>query len=87
MNSIIKYFTIGWLHDNLFVGINGILFFPILFLMTLYFVLKHENKKNILKHEIKEALTFSKNLLIENFITPNRLRLPLSRNILEKYYN
>jgi len=50
-------------------------------------LLLKQNKKNILKSEIKEALTFSKNLLIENFITPNRLRLPLSRNILEKYYN
>ena len=37
--------------------------------------------------EIKEALIFNKNLLMENFITPNRLKLPLSRNILEKYYN
>ena len=46
-----------------------------------------QNNKNISKHEIKEALTFNKNLLIENFIAPNRLRLPLSRNILEKYYN
>ena len=49
-------------------------------------LLKHNNK-NILKDEIKEALTFNKSLLVENFITPNRLRLPLSRNILEKYYN
>ena len=49
-------------------------------------LLKHNNK-NILKDEIKEALTFNKSLLVENFIAPNRLRLPLSRNILEKYYN
>ena len=47
----------------------------------------NQNNKNISKHEIKEALTFNKNLLIENFIAPNRLRLPLSRNILEKYYD
>ena len=45
------------------------------------------HSQNISKIEIKEALTFSKNLLMENFIEPNRLRLPLSRNILEKYYN
>ena len=37
--------------------------------------------------EIKEALIFNKNLLIENFIYPNKLRLPLFRNILENYYS
>ena len=37
--------------------------------------------------DIKEALIFNKNLLIENFILPNKLRFPLFRNILEKYYN
>ena len=37
--------------------------------------------------EIKEALIFNKNLLMENFMTPNRIRFPLSRNILEKYFN
>ena len=36
---------------------------------------------------IREALEFNKSLIIENFIEPNRLRLPLSRNILERYYN
>ena len=50
-------------------------------------LLLEQNNKNISKDEIKEALTFNKSLLIENFIVPNRLRLPLSRNILEKYYN
>jgi DNA repair protein RecO (recombination protein O) len=45
-----------------------------------------ENKTlNIL--DIKEALIFNKNLLIENFILPNKLKFPLFRNILEKYYN
>ena len=43
--------------------------------------------KNITKVEIKEALIFNRNLLIENFITPYRLRFPISRNILERYYN
>ena len=37
--------------------------------------------------EIKEALIFNKNLLMENFILPNKLRFPLFRKILEKYYN
>lgn len=35
---------------------------------------------------IKEALAFNKNLLLENFIIPNKLKLPLFRNILEMYY-
>ena len=68
------------IHDNSSIKINNRYF-------KIPKLLLNQNKKNILKHEIKEALTFSKNLLIENFITPNRLRLPLSRNILEKYYN
>ena len=46
---------------------------------------------NHIKHpsniKIKEALLFNKLLLMENFIIPNKLKLPLSRNILEKYYS
>lgn len=49
------------------------------------FLLK-KNGKNISNDEISEALTFNKSLLIENFILPNKLKLPLFRNILEKYY-
>ena len=41
----------------------------------------------IYNNEIKEALIFNKELLLENFINPNRLRFPLFRNILESYYN
>ena len=48
-------------------------------------LLKDNIKLNINKN-IKEALAFNRNLLIENFMSPNRLKLPLSRNILEKYY-
>ena len=36
--------------------------------------------------DIKEALIFNKSLLLENFLIPNKLKLPLSRNILEKYF-
>ena len=36
---------------------------------------------------IREALTFNKSLLMENFILPHKLKLPVFRNILEKYYN
>jgi DNA repair protein RecO (recombination protein O) len=46
--------------------------------------LKNDSKIN--NYYIREALIFNKNLLIENFIVPNNLRFPLSRNILENYY-
>ncbi len=36
--------------------------------------------------DVKHALNFNKELLIENFIHPNRLRFPLFRNILEGYF-
>jgi len=36
--------------------------------------------------DVKHALNFNKELLLENFINPNRLRFPLFRNILEGYY-
>jgi len=41
--------------------------------------------KNALKNNVKDALIFNKKLLIENFILPNKLRMPVSRIILEKY--
>lgn len=47
----------------------------------------NENVKKNTNASIKEALYFNKNILIENFIEPNRLRFPYSRNILEKYFN
>ena len=43
--------------------------------------LKVNYNDNIIK-----ALNFNKNLLMENFIIPNRLRFPLFRNILENYF-
>ena len=33
------------------------------------------------------ALNFNKNLLLENFINPNNMKLPFARDILEIYYN
>ena len=36
--------------------------------------------------EIKEALIFNKELIMENFIIPNKLKFPFSRKILENYY-
>ena len=50
------------------------------------FLLRNHDVRTIAKTEIKEALVFNKNVFLENFITPNRLRFPLSRNLLEKYY-
>ena len=43
--------------------------------------------KNYSKNEIMEALIFSKSLLLENFVYPNKIKFPFSRNILEKYFN
>jgi DNA repair protein RecO (recombination protein O) len=41
--------------------------------------------KDKLKNPSK-ALSFNRNLLMENFIIPNKLRFPLFRNILENYF-
>ena len=45
-----------------------------------------ENINITYKKNIKDALIFNKKLLMENFILPNKLKFPLFRNILEKYY-
>ena len=45
-------------------------------------VVKNKQNKNI-----KKALSYNRNLLMENFIIPNRMKFPLFRNILEKYFN
>ena len=46
------------------------------------------NNENITSNnDIREALIFNKNIIMENFILPNQLRFPLSRNILENYFN
>ena len=50
-------------------------------------LLNNIDEKEFNKQDIKEALIFNKNLLNENLIIPNRIRFPLSRKILEKYYN
>ena len=36
--------------------------------------------------DTKKALTFNRNLLMENFIIPHGLKFPLFRNILENYF-
>ena len=45
-----------------------------------------KNMKTFNDNEIKEALAFNKNLLMENFISPNNLKFPLFRNIFQNYY-
>ena len=50
-------------------------------------LLSKDNLKIISNNEIKEALLFNKNIIVENFIIPNNLKLPLPRNILERYYD
>ena len=50
---------------------------------SMFFINDHDTLTNIM---ILEALKFNKILLVENFISPNKLRFPISRNLLEKYY-
>ena len=50
-------------------------------------LLLEHSYENATKTEIIEALSFNKNLLLENFIFPNKIKFPSSRNILEKYFN
>ena len=49
-------------------------------------IMFNKNSNNFSKNDIKEALIFNRNLLIENFITPNQLRYPFYRSLLENYY-
>ena len=61
------------------VEINGKSFnVPKIFFLT--------NYNSCSNREFSEALSFNSNLLVENFIAPNKLRFPNSRNILEKYF-
>ena len=72
-------FEINLLRSNNPIKINNKLFtIPNL-------LLKNNINKNS-NNEIREALIFNKNLLMENLIIPNRLKFPLFRNILESYY-
>ena len=45
-----------------------------------------DNLKITYNDNIRKALILNRNLLMENFITPNRLKFPLFRNILENYF-
>jgi len=66
-------------NDSEFININNKNFkIPYLYLY---------NNKNYNNSNVREALFFNKSLLIENFLSPNKIKLPLSRNILEKYFS
>ena len=46
-----------------------------------------EDNLNISNNDnVKKALIFNRNLIMKNFIIPNRLKFPLFRNILENYF-
>tara|TARA_Y100000590_G_scaffold468718_1_gene652759 strand:+ start:8177 stop:8827 length:651 start_codon:yes stop_codon:yes gene_type:complete len=80
--SLIKElgFEINFLDQSNIVSINDKNFKIPSFLTS-------KSKKKTSIPEIKEALLFNKNLIMENFILPNKLSFPLSRNVLEKYYS
>ena len=45
------------------------------------------NEKSITSNsDVRNALSFNKNVIYEHFIIPNKLKFPLSRNILQKYF-
>ena len=50
-------------------------------------MLSSHKETNITNIQIKEALNFNRNLLMEYFILPNRIKFPSFRFILEKYFN
>ena len=79
--SLIKElgFEIEFIKQNNQVEINGKTF-----KIPDVFISKESN--NFPDNRVTEALAFNKSLLIENFIIPNRLRFPNSRNILERYF-
>jgi DNA repair protein RecO (recombination protein O) len=53
-----------------------------------FLVPKLFTEKNVTTNEnIREALKFNRNLFMEIFIEPNKLKLPLFRRVLEKYYS
>ena len=79
--SLIKQlgFEINLLTANNPIKINNKLF-------TIPNLLLKNNIDKKSNNEIRDALIFNKNLLMENLIIPNRLKFPLFRNILESYY-
>ena len=61
------------------IDINGKEFkIPKMFFKKDFFIMNN--------YEINEALNFNKNIIMENFIIPNKLKFPLFRNIFQNYY-
>ena len=72
-------YEIESLDKNEKISINGRLFNIPKILLT-------QNDINFSNSDFRDALSFNSNLLIENFISPNKLKFPSSRNLLEKYF-
>ena len=71
--------------------INNYIYWELTLIKELGFEIPEINsrysKKLNYKNEVREALIFNKKLIMENFIIPNKLKFPLSRNVLESFYN
>ena len=52
-----------------------------------YFLIKREIPIEISNKLIKRSLEFTKKVFIEKFYNQNNLKFPISRNLLEKYFN
>ena len=76
----ISFFNKNSKLNNNFINVNGRSF-------KIPRIILDSDIKKVSNAEVKEALIFNKNIILENFILPNKLRYPISRNILEKYYN
>ena len=80
--SLIKQlgFEANFFKNNNKININGRYF------QIPNFFLNNKSEDLNSKNNIKEALIFNKNLLMENFFIPNNIKFPLFRNILINYY-
>jgi DNA repair protein RecO (recombination protein O) len=82
-------------YENLLTGLNSTNWIKLYILWELSLIrdlgfgdnFPYENSKIKNDNEIKKALNFNRKLLMENFIIPNKLKFPLFRNVLEKYFN
>ena len=69
--------------------INSYIYWELTLIKELGFETKllYENMQVKSKKEIKQALISNKNLIMENFIIPNKLKFALFRNMLERYHS
>jgi len=73
-------FEVVFINNNKFIEINGKN-------LPVPEIIVDSVIKNLSNDAFREALSFNKNLIMEYFIIPNKLKLPTARNILEKYFN